>query len=161
MVTMKEWWMRLHLSSWHIALCRFLFILSIVLNKISTFLFNTMDRMNIFLYLCLGLINSSEEKWEQLSVTRKRNGIFCFPVLTLHVIPNMMRMNWASFFAIHYYKISEYACKSTRIISEKGKIFSKCIRNMQIIEHFAILFLSLIIIKYERKRLFWSFLSYH
>lgn len=39
-----------------------LFIPSIVLNKISTFLFYTMDRMNIFLYLCLGLINSSEEK---------------------------------------------------------------------------------------------------
>lgn len=28
-----------------------LFILSIVLNKISTFLFNTMDRMNIFVSL--------------------------------------------------------------------------------------------------------------
>ena len=30
-------------SSWHIDPCRFLFILSIVLNKISTFLFNTND----------------------------------------------------------------------------------------------------------------------
>ena len=49
-------------SSWHIDPCCFLFILSIVLNKISTFLFNTNDILNIFLYLCLGLINSSEEK---------------------------------------------------------------------------------------------------
>ena len=78
-------------------------------------------------------------------------------LVTANIIFNL----FTSFFAIHYYKISEYACKSTRIISEKGKIFSKCLRNMQIIEHFAILFLSLIIIKYERKRLFWSFLSYH
>ena len=30
-------------SSWYIDPCRFLFILSIVLNKISTFLFNTND----------------------------------------------------------------------------------------------------------------------
>ena len=30
-------------SSWHIDPCRFLFILFIVLNKISTFLFNTND----------------------------------------------------------------------------------------------------------------------
>ena len=38
------------------------------------------------------------------------------------------------------------------MISEKGKIFSKHLRNMQIIEYFTILFLSLIIIKYERKK---------
>ena len=38
-----------------------------------------------------------------------------------------------------------------KIISEKGKTFSKCLRNMHIIEYSAILFLSLIIIKYERK----------
>ena len=35
-------------SSWHIDLSFFLFILSIVLNKISTFLFNTNDILNIF-----------------------------------------------------------------------------------------------------------------
>jgi hypothetical protein len=35
-------------SSWHIDPCCFLFILSIVLNKISTFLFNTNDILNIF-----------------------------------------------------------------------------------------------------------------
>ena len=34
----------------------------------------------------------------------------------------------------------------------------KSLRNVQIIEYFAISFLSLIIIIYERKRLFWSFL---
>ena len=78
-------------------------------------------------------------------------------LVTANIIFNL----FTSFFAIHYYIIGEYACKSTRIISEKEKIFSKYLRNMQIVEHFAILFLSLIIIKYERKRLFWSFLSYH
>ena len=46
---------------------------------------------------------------------------------------------FTSFFAIHYYKIGEYACKSTKIISEKGTITSKYLRNMQIIEYFAIL----------------------
>ena len=52
----------------------------------------------------------------------------------------------------NFSKISKYACESTKIISKKGKIFSKCLRNMQIIEYFSILFLSLIIIKYERKK---------
>ena len=28
--------------------------------------------------------------------------------------------------------MNPYACKSTRIISEKGTIFSKCLRNIQI-----------------------------
>ncbi len=36
-------------SSWYIDPCHFfLFILSVVLNKISTFLFNTNDILNIF-----------------------------------------------------------------------------------------------------------------
>ena len=68
------------------------------------------------------------------------------------VTANMIFNLFTSFFAIHYYKISKYACKSTKMISEKGKIFSKHLRNMQIIEYFTILFLSLIIIKYERKK---------
>ena len=64
-------------------------------------------------------------------------------LVTANIIFNL----FTSFFAIHYYKISKYACKSTIIVSEKGKIFSKCLRDMQIIEYFAILFLS-----------FWGFL---
>ena len=42
-----------------------------------------------------------------------------------------------TFFAIHYY--NEYACKSKKIISEKGKMFLKSLQNIQIIEYFAIL----------------------
>lgn len=42
-----------------------------------------------------------------------------------------------TFFAIHYY--NEYACKSKKIISEKGKMFLKSLQNMQIIKCFAIL----------------------
>ena len=64
-------------------------------------------------------------------------------LVTANIIFNL----FTSFFAIHYYKISKYACKSTIIVSEKGKIFSKCLRDMQIVEYFAILFLS-----------FWGFL---
>ena len=56
-------------------------------------------------------------------------------LVTANIIFNL----FTSFFAIHYYKIGEYACKSTKIISEKGTIASKCLRNMQIIEYFAIL----------------------
>ena len=78
-------------------------------------------------------------------------------LVTANIIFNL----FTSFFAMHYYKISKYACKSTKIISEKGTIFSKCLRDMHIIEYFAILFLSLIIIKNERKRSFWSFSSYY
>ena len=37
----------------------------------------------------------------------------------------------SSFFAIHYYNISEYACKSTIIISEKGKMFLKSLQKKQ------------------------------
>ena len=69
-----------------------------------------------------------------------------------------------SFSAIHYYNISEYACKSKKIISEKGKMFLKSLQNTQIIEYFTILFLSLIIIKYERKslsRIFFELLLTH
>ena len=40
----------------------FLFILFIVLNKISTFLFNTDEILNIFRIFVPGLINATEEK---------------------------------------------------------------------------------------------------
>ena len=39
-----------------------LFILFIVLNKISTFLFNTDEILNIFRIFAPGLINATEEK---------------------------------------------------------------------------------------------------
>ena len=39
-----------------------------------------------------------------------------------------------SFFAIHYYKISKYTCKSTIIISEKRTIASKCLRLVSLID---------------------------
>lgn len=71
-------------------------------------------------------------------------------LVTANIIFNL----FTSFFAIHYYKISKYACKSTKIISEKGTKPSKCLQNKQIIEFFTILFLSLIIIKYERKSIY-------
>ena len=78
-------------------------------------------------------------------------------LVTANIIFNL----FTSFFAIHYYKTNKYACKNTITNSEKGTIFSKCLRGKQIIEYFAILFLGLIIIKYERKRLFWRFLNYN
>ena len=78
-------------------------------------------------------------------------------LVTANIIFNL----FTSFFAIHYYKTSKYACKNTITNSEKGTIFSKCLRGKQIIEYFAILFLGLIIIKHERKRLFGRFLNYY
>ena len=51
-------------------------------------------------------------------------------LVTANIIFNL----FTSFFAIHYYKISKYACKSTIIISEKRTIASKCLRLVSLID---------------------------